>query len=89
MLTNIFSYVLDALNYQGIAIVAWVGVAMAHVIYIRRRRLALDRMEWPARPRAGVQSRRDPRLGRRDGFRAGREDHRRRGLQFLEIAGLP
>ena len=47
MLTNIFSrYVLDALNYQGIAIVAWVGVAMAHVIYIRRRRLALDRMEW-------------------------------------------
>ena len=25
MLTNIFSYVLDALNYQGIAIVAWVA----------------------------------------------------------------
>ena len=25
MLTNVFSYVLDALNYQGIAIVAWVG----------------------------------------------------------------
>jgi len=47
MLTNIFSYVLDALNYQGIAIVAWVGVAMAHVLYIRqRRRQALDDMEW-------------------------------------------
>jgi hypothetical protein len=46
MLTNIFSYVLDALNYQGIAIVGWVGVAMAHVLYIRRRRLALDRMEF-------------------------------------------
>ena len=36
MLTNVFSYVLDALNYQGIAIVAWVGVALAHVAYLRR-----------------------------------------------------
>jgi purine-cytosine permease-like protein len=36
MLTNIFSYVLDALNYQGIVIVAWVAVALAHVVYLRR-----------------------------------------------------
>jgi purine-cytosine permease-like protein len=35
MLTNVFSYVFDALNYQGIAIVAWVGVALAHVYYLR------------------------------------------------------
>ena len=46
MLTNIFSYVLDALNYQGIAIVAWVGVALAHVAYLRRRHADLDRMEF-------------------------------------------
>lgn len=46
MLTNIFSYVLDALNYQGIAIVAWVAVALAHVLYLRRRRTPLDRMEF-------------------------------------------
>jgi purine-cytosine permease-like protein len=46
MLTNIFSYVLDALNYQGIAIVAWVGVALAHVAYLRRRHASLDRMEF-------------------------------------------
>lgn len=25
MLANVFNYVLDALNYQGIAIVAWAG----------------------------------------------------------------
>ena len=46
MLTNIFSYVLDALNYQGIAIVAWVGVALAHVAYLRRSQASVDRMEF-------------------------------------------
>lgn len=46
MLTNIFSYVLDALNYQGIAIVAWVGIALAHVAYLRRRQKQVDRMEF-------------------------------------------
>jgi purine-cytosine permease-like protein len=46
MLTNVFSYVLDALNYQGIAIVAWVGVALAHVSYLRRQRQALDALEF-------------------------------------------
>jgi purine-cytosine permease-like protein len=38
MLTNVFSYVFDALNYQGIAIVAWVGVALAHAGYLHRSR---------------------------------------------------
>jgi hypothetical protein len=46
MLTNIFSYVLDALNYQGIAIVAWVGIALAHMAYLRREHADLDRMEF-------------------------------------------
>ncbi|MBB4664883.1 purine-cytosine permease family protein [Conexibacter arvalis] len=46
MLTNVFSYVVDALAYQGIAIVAWVGVALAHVWYLARSRRALDAVEF-------------------------------------------
>lgn len=46
MLTNVFSYVVDALAYQGIAIVAWVGVALAHVWYLQRERKALDTVEF-------------------------------------------
>lgn len=46
MLTNVFSYVVDALAYQGIAIVAWVGVALAHVWYLARERRALDAVEF-------------------------------------------
>lgn len=46
MLTNVFSYVLDALNYQGIAIVAWVGVALAHIWYLRRERKPLEGIEF-------------------------------------------
>jgi len=46
MLTNVFSYVLDALNYQGIAIVAWVATALAHVLYLRRSRVALEALEF-------------------------------------------
>jgi purine-cytosine permease-like protein len=46
MLTNVFSYVLDALNYQGIAIVAWVGVALAHVAYLRTQNRRLEGLEF-------------------------------------------
>jgi hypothetical protein len=46
MLTNVFSYVLDALNYQGIAIVAWVAIALAHVLYLRRGRIELESLEF-------------------------------------------
>jgi purine-cytosine permease-like protein len=46
MLTNVFSYVFDALNYQGIAIVAWVGVALAHVWYLRGHHLKLEGLEF-------------------------------------------
>jgi purine-cytosine permease-like protein len=46
MLTNVFSYVFDALNYQGIAIVAWVGVALAHVAYLRGHQLRLEALEF-------------------------------------------
>ncbi len=44
--TNVFSYVLDALNYQGIALVAWVAIALAHMAYLRREHADLDRMEF-------------------------------------------
>ncbi|WP_210495574.1 hypothetical protein [Patulibacter sp. SYSU D01012] len=46
MLTNVFGYVNDALAYQGIAIVSWVGVALAHVWYLRRTGVPLDRVEF-------------------------------------------
>ena len=46
MLSNVFSWVLDALNYQGIAIVAWVGVALAHVLYLRGHTVRLEGVEF-------------------------------------------
>lgn len=46
MLTNVFSYVVDALAYQGIAIVAWVGVALGHVWYLNRTRQPLEGIEF-------------------------------------------
>jgi purine-cytosine permease-like protein len=46
MLTNVFSYVFDALNYQGIAIVAWVGVALAHANYLRGHAQSFDGVEF-------------------------------------------
>ena len=63
MLTNVFSYVLDALNYQGIAIVAWVGVALAHVLYLRRARSRRGVRGVPPGPDPGVQPRRHRGLG--------------------------
>lgn len=30
--TNVFSYILTALNYQGIFVTAWVGVALTHIL---------------------------------------------------------
>ncbi|WP_199054749.1 cytosine permease [Aquitalea sp. ASV15] len=34
MLTNVFSFILQALAYQGIFVVAWVGVALAHILFL-------------------------------------------------------
>lgn len=33
MLSNVFSYILQALAYQGVFVVAWVGVALAHILF--------------------------------------------------------
>jgi purine-cytosine permease-like protein len=46
MLTNIFSYVSDALAYQGIAIVAWVAIALAHIGWMRLHDTRLDQQEF-------------------------------------------
>ena len=32
MLADVFSYLLKALAYQGVFVVAWVGVALAHIL---------------------------------------------------------
>jgi hypothetical protein len=37
MLTNVFSFILQALAYQGIFVVAWVAIALAHILFVRRK----------------------------------------------------
>jgi purine-cytosine permease-like protein len=46
MLTNVFSYVNDALAYQGIAIVAWVGIALVGLWSLRRSGRDLTAVEF-------------------------------------------
>lgn len=46
MLADVFAYLLQALAYQGIFVVAWVAVAMAHILSDRYRRLAGDTIEY-------------------------------------------
>ncbi|PWC15070.1 allantoin permease [Brenneria roseae subsp. americana] len=36
MLANIFAYILQALAYQGVFVVAWVGVALGHIFFVGR-----------------------------------------------------
>lgn len=42
MLTNVFNFILDALRYQGVLVVAWVGIALTHIAYTRVRGLELE-----------------------------------------------
>lgn len=37
MLTNVFSFIVDALQYQGIAVVSWVAMTVVHMLYLWRR----------------------------------------------------
>jgi purine-cytosine permease-like protein len=46
MLTNIFSYVNDALAYQGIAIVAWVAIALTHIGWRALQHQPLEAQEF-------------------------------------------
>lgn len=38
MLTDVFSYILRALNWQGVFVVAWVGIALTHIVLTRTDR---------------------------------------------------
>jgi len=44
MLADVFAYILKALAYQGIFVVAWVGVALAQILYGRSDVAALERV---------------------------------------------
>ncbi|MBP8265025.1 MAG: allantoin permease [Zoogloea sp.] len=46
MLADVFSYLLQALAYQGIFVVAWVAVAMAHILSDRYNRLSGGTIEY-------------------------------------------
>jgi purine-cytosine permease-like protein len=46
MLTDVFSFILEALRYQGIGIVAWVGVALAHIFWARGKGIRPDQIEF-------------------------------------------
>lgn len=46
MLADVFSYLLQALAYQGIFVVAWVAVALAHIFSDRYERLAGGTIEY-------------------------------------------
>jgi hypothetical protein len=37
MLTNVLSFLLKALSYQGVVIVAWVAIALTHIVWSRRQ----------------------------------------------------
>lgn len=45
MMADIFSRILQALAYQGIFVVAWVGVALAHILSARYGQLVGDDVE--------------------------------------------
>ncbi|UOO89729.1 allantoin permease [Vitreoscilla massiliensis] len=38
MLVDVFAYILQALAYQGIFVVAWVAIALTHILHPRRKR---------------------------------------------------
>lgn len=44
--TDVFSYILAALNYQGIFVTAWVGIAVTHVLSGRYRRMFGDNVHY-------------------------------------------
>jgi len=49
MLTDVFSFITDALLYQGVLVVGWVGVAMTHLLSARVRTLSPDDEFRPGR----------------------------------------
>lgn len=46
MLANVFSYILQALAYQGVFVVAWVGIALTHILSPRYRQMFGSAVEY-------------------------------------------
>lgn len=46
MLADVFSYILQALAYQGVFVVAWVGIALTHILAPTYDRLFADKIEY-------------------------------------------
>ncbi|MFC7752862.1 purine-cytosine permease family protein [Tsukamurella soli] len=46
MLTNVLSWIVVALQYQGVLIVGWVAVALTHILWMRLRRIPTDSLEF-------------------------------------------
>lgn len=44
--TDVFSYILTALNYQGIFVTAWVGIAVVHILSPVYRRMFGDQVHY-------------------------------------------
>lgn len=59
MLTNVLSWIVQALQYQGVVIVGWVAIALTHIAWMRLRSIPADSLEFrpgrvPAVNPAGV-----------------------------------
>lgn len=46
MLTDVLSWLLDALRFQGVVIVGWVAVVLTHLAWSRLRNIAPDQVEF-------------------------------------------
>lgn len=59
MLTNVLTWIVQALQYQGVVIVGWVAIALTHIAWMRLRSIPADSLEFrpgrvPAVNPAGV-----------------------------------
>lgn len=52
--TDVFSYILNALNYQGIFVTGWVAIAVTHILSPAYRRLFGDRVVYRAEDVPGL-----------------------------------
>ncbi|MFW0785173.1 cytosine permease [Gordonia sp. CPCC 206044] len=46
MLTNVLSWITTSLQYQGVLIVGWVAIALAHIGWMRLRKMPSDSLEF-------------------------------------------
>lgn len=54
MLADVFAYILQALAYQGIFVVAWVGIALVHILTEGRAGVEQDRLGFRLRDTSAV-----------------------------------